>query len=166
MARITGIANQMIDFYEPINTWLDIGSGDGKVISELKWFDTVKEAHYIEAPNMPDLTYSNWNRLPSLADATGTYDLITMFDVIEHYTKKDGYQILKKIRTLGKHLILFTPESFFPQEGTAENPYMEHLSGWFIKDFENHGIYNVLRLEDFHYHENLKRHFNALLAWI
>lgn len=161
MARITRIVNESIDYLDEINSWLDIGTGDGSLVTALKWEPFVNKKYYVEKEGVPNNLGQTWKRIH---DFGGPYDLITMFDVIEHYEKKDGIVLLEGFAKRSKHSIIFTPEGFFPQKGTKENPHMEHLSGWEVYDFENLG-YNIHVLGKFHYHEELRRYFNAILAW-
>jgi hypothetical protein len=161
MARITQVINDTITYVDNIDKWLDIGTGDGSLVKELKWEPFATEKNYMEKEGVPNSLGDSWKRIKKLKEP---YDLVTMFDVIEHYNKKDGLVLLEGFNKRSKHVIVFTPEGFFPQDGTKENPYMEHLSGWEIYEFENLG-YSTKLLSNFHFHPELGRYFNAILAW-
>ena len=38
-----------------------------------------------------------------------------------------------------KHVIIFTPNGFVPQEPFEGNPWQEHKSGWSVKEMQDHG---------------------------
>lgn len=70
-------------------------------------------------------------------------DLVAMYGVIEHFTKFDGWELLKKVEKISSRFILIeTPNGFVPQGPEFGNPFQRHLSGWFPHDFAGLG-YNV-----------------------
>ncbi len=68
--------------------------------------------------------------LPSL----GAYDLVIMGDVIEHFDKETGRQLLEGLRQHSKYVLISSPTWFF-QQGHDDNPYQEHRSLWRLRDF-------------------------------
>jgi len=103
MARITSIVNENINFSN-ISTWLDIGTGDGKVVSELKWNNLYVHKIYtdikpIQSELLKDWTfllYEDLRNYLSMQD-TNSISLITLFDVIEHFKKEEALDLLKEI---------------------------------------------------------------------
>jgi len=64
------------------------------------------------------------------------FDLVTLYDVIEHLPKKLGYELLERCERLtSKYVLLQTPNGFLEQGPEFENQHMRHLSGWFPHDF-------------------------------
>lgn len=66
--------------------------------------------------------------------ATERYDLVTAFDVLEHFTKEDGYKFLKELdRAAERMIVLFVPiepDGFHREREDAENVLQDHLSHW------------------------------------
>jgi len=69
--------------------------------------------------------------LPSL----GSYDLIIMGDVIEHFDKAAGRAVLRDLREHSKYVLISSPVRFF-QQGHGDNPFQEHRSLWGLRDFD------------------------------
>jgi hypothetical protein len=64
------------------------------------------------------------------------FDLVTLYDVIEHLPKKLGFELLEKCERLtSKYVLLHTPNGFLEQGPEFQNEHMRHLSGWFPHDF-------------------------------
>ena len=70
--------------------------------------------------------------LPTLPD----YDLVIIGDVIEHFTKEDGKQLLSQLRKKSRYILLSSPTVFFTQE-MFDNDYETHRSLWTVHDFGN-----------------------------
>jgi 2-polyprenyl-3-methyl-5-hydroxy-6-metoxy-1,4-benzoquinol methylase len=65
------------------------------------------------------------------------FDLVTLFDVIEHLPKRQGYELLEKCERLtSKYILVQTPNGFMEQGPDYGNEFMRHLSGWFPHDFK------------------------------
>jgi SAM-dependent methyltransferase len=62
------------------------------------------------------------------------YDLVIIGDVIEHFTKKEGRELLNKLRTKARFVLLSSPTVFFQQEMFG-NEYETHRSFWTVRDF-------------------------------
>ena len=68
------------------------------------------------------------------------FDLVMLYDVIEHLPKKDGYELLEKCEQLtSKYVLLKTPNGFVEQGPEFGNEHQRHLSGWFPHDLEGLG---------------------------
>lgn len=168
MNRIASIVNERINL-ENINSWLDLGTGNGVVVNDLKFNKTVinKYACEIDIPNhhVLDNTWNWFNDYKIAFQVKPQYDLITMFDFIEHFEKDEGLNLLKEVQTHAKHIILFTPEGFLQQDNITHpniKPGMIHKSGWEVDDFEN---CNIIVLPKYHYPQGLNKWFNSLLVW-
>ena len=71
------------------------------------------------------------------------YDLVLLIDVLEHFTRGDGLNVLSECRRIGKVVIVCTPSWFFPQQDAFGNPYERHRSLWCRKDFRRMGASKV-----------------------
>jgi len=79
------------------------------------------------------------------------YDLVMMFDVLEHLQKEDALKIIKKV----KHGLVFVPiEKGFRENATGVKS-QDHLSFWDESDFEG---WKTERIKNFH------KTFDALWA--
>ncbi|MCX6926852.1 MAG: class I SAM-dependent methyltransferase [Verrucomicrobia bacterium] len=65
------------------------------------------------------------------------FDLVTLFDVIEHFPRRQGLELLERCERLtSKFVVVHTPNGFLPQGPEYGNEFQRHLSGWFPCDFE------------------------------
>ena len=65
--------------------------------------------------------------LPGLPEQV--YDLVLLVDIIEHFDRPTGIEILRQCLRVGRNVIVSTPLEFFTQEG-YDNPHEQHLSHW------------------------------------
>ncbi|MDQ4069366.1 MAG: class I SAM-dependent methyltransferase [Actinomycetota bacterium] len=78
--------------------------------------------------------------LHSLPIGNGRVDAIVALDVIEHFVKEEAIALLNEFERVARRaIVLLTPNGFLPQPGTAENPFMEHRSGWSETDLTTLG---------------------------
>ena len=89
---------------------------------------------------------------------TNAYDLVLMFDVLEHLEKKDSLAVMDKIKC---KQVIFIPleKEFRKNEFNAES--QDHLSIWRPYDFVHRG-YEIELLPGFHHDE--KNVWDALWA--
>lgn len=67
-------------------------------------------------------------------------DLVTLYGVIEHFPKQEGFKLLERCEQLtSKYILVETPNGFVPQGPEFGNDKQRHLSGWFVHDFEGLG---------------------------
>lgn len=60
-----------------------------------------------------------------------SFDGIFCFEVLEHLTKNEGQELLKKMDLWArKKVIVHTPNGYLWQDGYDANPFQEHKSGW------------------------------------
>ena len=67
-------------------------------------------------------------------------DLLILGDVLEHMTKKEGMEVLKRAYPNFKMIMINTPLGFLKQDGTHDNPHEEHVSGYYPFDFYKYTI--------------------------
>lgn len=68
------------------------------------------------------------------------FDLVFLTSVIEHFPKKRGLVLLKRIKKFmrnGAMLVITTPNGFTPQQATEGNPNDKHLCGWTEDDIDS-----------------------------
>ena len=171
--RITKITNDLINFND-INYWMDIGTGNGIVVKDLKWNTPNTNKYCTDKNKGSNVLDSTWTNI-DVKDikkvlSKQKMDLITMYDVIEHFEKEEGLKYLDNILKRTKHAIIFTPVGFYQQDLITNprecsiNPYMEHKSGWEVADFMEMG-FTVAVSERFHYHPYHKKYYDAMLAY-
>ncbi len=87
-----------------------------------------------------------------------SFDAVALLDVLEHLPKDKGMMLLNKIEKIARRkVIIFTPNGFLPQDHVDENPYMDHCSGWSVKEFKDRGykVYGVRGFKSmYHDHEH------------
>lgn len=71
-------------------------------------------------------------------DRLGTYDMVILGDVLEHFPKKRALEFLDKcIAHADKNLAVFIPlGKTWKQPAIYGNPYETHRSSWFFDDFK------------------------------
>jgi SAM-dependent methyltransferase len=71
-----------------------------------------------------------------------SFDAVISTDVLEHFTKKSGLELIKKMEGIAiKKVIILTPNGFSLKEHFEdENEFQEHKSGWTTKEFEDLGF--------------------------
>lgn len=86
-----------------------------------------------------DYVYNNmhygeiYSVLPQLKQ---TYDTVLLIDVLEHFEKKEGLQLLERLLEMtNTSLIVSTPISPAPQEEYLGNTLERHKSRWSVIDF-------------------------------
>ncbi len=69
------------------------------------------------------------------------FDAVICIDVIEHLTKKEVYNLIKKMeKWANKKIIIYTPNEYVFQEEYDGNPLQKHKSGWNTQKLENLGF--------------------------
>lgn len=78
----------------------------------------------------------------------GNYDLIFLGDIIEHFKKNKGQQLLKMAyEKANKMVIVTTPKYDTAQVDVFDNPYERHQSLWTKKDFAQYKNKFVLTVD-------------------
>ena len=63
----------------------------------------------------------------------GGFDLTIMIDVLEHFEKERGKQLIDKVLRVSRHFLVSYWNS--GQKDVRDNKYEDHLSQWCFKDF-------------------------------
>lgn len=72
-------------------------------------------------------------------DRLGTYDLVFMGDVLEHFEKEDGQRMIRKLYEHANKCVLLTyPRQAKRRDGFMGNPAEAHLSDWSRGDFDGY----------------------------
>ena len=168
MSRLSEIVNDKVPISN-INSWVDLGSGNGNVVQELKWNNEAKIK--ISIDKYPQKFSTEWIFVDDFDIILNkNYDLFTAIDMIEHLPKEDGINLINKIDKYFNNKMFFTPKGFLRQDETthpeliAANPWQKHISGWDVTDFNNLG-YETILLKDFHYPRGLNKYFDAIIAY-
>ncbi len=147
-------------FFPDNKSVLDVGCGDGY---NMRFFNGKKDGVEIYQPSIEKLEgYGKiWKLdvrdLSSIPDKS--YDIVAAFHLIEHLTKKDGYNLLKEMERIAREKILIeTPNGFLPQEPYGGNRYQKHLSGWNVQNLKELG-YSVYGLYGLKYIWTPLKHF-------
>lgn len=75
-----------------------------------------------------------------------SFDAVLALDLLEHLTKKEGINLIKKMEKIAKKkVIIFTPNGFLFQEEYDENIWQTHKSGWAVKELKdlNFKVYGI-----------------------
>src|SRR5688500_18215188 len=92
--------------------------------------------HYIVA----DILKTKIEDILGQISGIGSVDVVCLYEVIEHFPKSAGFEILERCEELTtKYVILETPNGFVEQGPEFGNPFQRHLSGWYIHDFAGLG---------------------------
>jgi hypothetical protein len=75
-----------------------------------------------------------------LVDELGYYDMIHIGDVIEHVGKKEGLELIRKLKTKCKNLIVITPLHISVQGEVYGNVNETHVSQWTQADLGKQSI--------------------------
>ncbi len=77
------------------------------------------------------------------------YDLINCGDVIEHFSKKDGEELIKLCMQKGKYVLITIPiGKYWQQNPENGNPYEAHKSIWYNNDFTKFKYYKIKSFTD------------------
>lgn len=90
------------------------------------------------------------------------YDLVMIFDVLEHIEKEESIRIVNEIQQAGVKLLVFGPLENEPRHNSFGVASQDHISFWTQEDFNRLGLTTEL-LPDFH-HEDGKT-FPAIWAY-
>lgn len=70
-----------------------------------------------------------------------SFDAVVALDILEHLTKNEGYELIKKMeRWARKKIIIFTPNVYIQKDDYDNNLLQEYRSGWSIEELERLGF--------------------------
>lgn len=79
------------------------------------------------------------------------YDLINCGDIIEHFEKKDGENLIKSLLERTNYLFINLPLGKYWEQGIKNNnPNEQHLSIWKINEFEKYPFKKIKTFRDLH----------------
>jgi len=70
----------------------------------------------------------------------GNFDIAFLGDILEHFEKDRGYELLDELLMHSKYLIIATPNGFLKHEASGDNLHETHMSGWTLKDLDNYQV--------------------------
>ena len=76
------------------------------------------------------------------------YDLIFLIDVLEHFTKEGGEQLIKKLKEKSKLILISVPKVVCEQSAVCNNLYESYKSEWSKKELINNGAREFLKSEE------------------
>ncbi len=152
------IYGSMLKTIKPKDTILELGCGGKSLIVKTK----LNKTHFVTAVDIwqpyidkhiadkdytecrcEDITQSRFN---------GKFDVVVCMDVIEHFQKQDGLDLLTKMKAWGRRVIVTCPQH--SDQSGFENPYNDHVSYWSVEDFTERGFdvrglsgWEVLRIQ-------------------
>lgn len=85
-----------------------------------------------------------------IIDKIGKYDLVIIGDVLEHFSKDRGMEILKKLKSKSKNILLNIPLGRNWKQGVVnDNKYEVHASFWELDEFEQFDPQEILKYRDY-----------------
>jgi len=135
----------VLKMFECCETFLDLGCGEDSPMGKVGRFTfsvgvdiSVKSLRKNKSKRcLTDYVCADLRCLPF---RNCSFDCVLMFDVIEHFLKKDGFCLMEQAEKISKKILLIqTPNGYCPTP-YARNVYDSHKSSWFMGDFENAGF--------------------------
>lgn len=145
---------------------LDVGVGFGKDGFLLREYYDVKEWHNYKPETwqlkltgvdiyngyISELQRMIYNKIIigdiiDILPQLGTFDLAVLGDILEHFTKKEGYSLLDMLFDHVEDIAITTPYGFRKHQGTKENQHEEHKSGWTLKDFKKYHVLDCAKIK-------------------
>lgn len=145
-------------FKKKLNNWVDLGCGNGEYLFLIGVIPKRGIAVDIseKIPSLPkNFIFKNQNILEWLENSNQEYTLLTMFDVVEHFSKKEAFDLINKAKNLSTNLIISTPSGFMKQDAEThpeekDNPWQWHKCGFGSEGFEELNFL-VFALKNYHY---------------
>ena len=73
-------------------------------------------------------------------DSLGMFDAVLLGDIIEHFTKNEGHQLLKELFNHTKNIFIATPYGYKQQGAIGTNKHEAHKSGWTLSDLKRYRV--------------------------
>jgi len=141
-----------------VGSWVDLGCGKGEYLRSIGI--TANMGIGVDAAqvvyHLPQyFSYIQKDIRKWLNDSKGEkYDLISMFDVVEHFPKEEFLGLIDKAKNLADRIVIATPSGFLRQDGEThpeekDNPFQWHKCGFSPREFEELGFL-VFTLKKYH----------------
>lgn len=89
------------------------------------------------------------NALDFLRNTGEKYDLINFGDVIEHFEKEEGIELIKLSLKKSRYTLINIPVGdYWPQDSINGNEYEKHRSIWKVSDFKIYKNHLIKNFED------------------
>jgi 2-polyprenyl-3-methyl-5-hydroxy-6-metoxy-1,4-benzoquinol methylase len=143
------------------DTVLDVGCGWGKYGLLAREYSRASRVDGVDmyAPRYPVYDHAYQGNIREiervLPPDAPRYDLVILIEVIEHLEKPAAYELLDKLRRIGKRVLVTTPIGFRVQD-IPDMPYEKHRSGWMPWEFQKAG--KILHFEIYPGHYTRKLH--------
>lgn len=161
------------EFKNAIGNWADLGCGDAKFLSSIQIIPNQGAAVDIKRPPKlpPNFVFSGAEINRWLNDNTNRrFDLITMFEVVEHFKKEQAIDLICKSAWLSNALLISTPSGFLRQNAETHPEYSDNLWQWHrcgfeAEEFTKMGFF-VFVLKNYHLKPVGNSHsFDAILCY-
>jgi hypothetical protein len=141
-----------------IGVWVDLGCGNGEYLEAINFKPRVGVGVDVARPkNLPPNFRFEKNEINRWLDINQGrfFDLISMFDVVEHFPKEEALKLIDRAKHLAENLIISTPSGFLRQDAKThpeekDNPWQWHKCGFEPEEFEELGFL-VFVLKNYHY---------------
>jgi predicted TPR repeat methyltransferase len=123
-----------------VNTIIDLGAGNGNyhrlfysknnaILRHAKWIGIEVWEPYIELYNLKNIYDHIEQEDIRLVDYQkfGNIDLVFAGDVLEHMTKEEAVNLIAKLLTSVKRIIISIPIVHYPQDEVGGNPFERHV---------------------------------------
>jgi hypothetical protein len=153
--------------------WIDLGTGSGEFLSRIQVIPQHGLAVDIFSPTSPNFPpnfeFIKEDCLIFLEKFNAKVDLLTMFELIEHFDKEKALKLVTGAMRIADLVIISTPEGFLRQDSTThpehrDNPFQWHKSGFKRENFVDLGLKTIV-LRDYHILPvGNERNFNCLVG--
>ena len=95
--------------------------------------------------------YSNIyiGNIVDLIDELNNYDVILLADIIEHFEKEEGINLLDKLYDkVNKLIIITTPPFEYEQDKIFNNEFEKHRSVWSTRDFKKYKNKKIININN------------------
>ena len=127
------------------NTVLDLGYGPHSLIQQ--WNVHFSVGVELFEPYLEESKKKGLHNQYIKADITKiefkpkSFDAVVAIEVLEHLTKEEGYELLKKMERWGKKkIIITTPNGYLYQDAYDNNPLQKHRSSWSAEELKKLGF--------------------------
>jgi hypothetical protein len=161
------------EFSKGIIDWADLGCGSGEFLSLI---GVVPERGFAVDVVRPIFLHQNfifqekdvnlWLRETS----NNKFDLISMFELVEHFVKKEALDLISSVEGKSRAVLISTPSGFLKQDAQTHqeytnNPWQWHKSGFSTEEFVKMGFF-VFVLKNYHlWPVGNNKSFDALLCY-